>query len=375
LFQSRHASAAESDGLALAQVLAKSGFRTAAFTGGGNVSSRLGFGRGLEVYEESPNGLEESLSRAASWLRQHRQERFFLFLHTDDIHLPYDPPEPHASMFTESYSGTIRGDNTREILRVLRHLDGQEGDLVELAPLDRERVVALYDGGLHYTDAQLEHFFDLTSELDLDRDTLVIFISDHGEEFWDHGSVIHSHTLYQELLHVPLLIRAPGIVPTRIAATISLMDLAPTILELLEIPLPVQFEGRSLLGLIRGIETADRLIISEQRGLKGWMEYPWKLVRRKSQMSFNSSISKRAPSSEPTSRSLIATSRSASAQDSTPASLVSVSAKFPSSSPVSTTRNTSIGSVLWAISSEMSGEMTDSARDIGGRGRSKMNGM
>ena len=244
--------------------------------------SRLGFGRGFEVYEESPNGLEESLSRAASWLRQHRQERFFLFLHTDDIHLPYDPPEPHASMFTESYSGTIRGDNTREILRVLRHLDGQEGDVVELGPLDRERVVALYDGGLHYTDAQREHFFDLTSELDLDRDTLVIFISDHGEEFWDRGSVIHSHTLYQELLHVPLLIRAPGIVPTRIAATISLMDLGPTMLELLEIPLPVQFEGRSLLGLIRGIETADRLIISEQRGLKGWMEYPWKLVRRKS---------------------------------------------------------------------------------------------
>ena len=152
---------------------------------------------------------------------------------------------------------------------------------MELGPLDRERVVALYDGGLHYTDAQLEHFFDLTSELDLDRDTLVIFISDHGEEFWDHGSVIHSHTLYQELLHVPLLIRAPGIVPTRIAATIPLMDLGPTILELLEIPLPVQFEGRSLLGLIRGIETADRLIISEQRGLKGWMEYPWKLVRKK----------------------------------------------------------------------------------------------
>ena len=282
LFQSRPASAAERNGLALAQVLAESGFRTAAFTGGGNISSKLGFAQGFEIYEESDTGLAGSLPKAASWIREHRQERFFLFLHTYDIHLPYDPPEPHASMFTESYDGPIRGDNTRETLRRVRHLDRHTDDVAELDARDRERVVALYDGGIHYTDAQLAHFFILMNELDLDRDTLVIFISDHGEEFWDHGSAIHSHTLYRELLHVPLLIRAPGMTPTRVATTIPLMDLAPSILELLEVPLPAQFQGRSFSGLIAGTETGDRPVISEQRSLKSWMEYPWKLIRGES---------------------------------------------------------------------------------------------
>jgi arylsulfatase A-like enzyme len=279
LFQSRPASAADGNGVALAEVLAKNGFRTAAYTGGGNISGKLGFARGFEIYEEDNGGLAGSIPKAASWVRKHRHERFFLFLHTYDIHLPYDPPEPHASMFTASYDGPIRGDNTRETLRGVRQLDGRGDVAVELDGDDRERIVALYDGGLHYTDAQLVHFFNLTKELDLDRDTLVIFFSDHGEEFWDHGSVIHSHTLYRELLHVPLLLRAPGIAPSRIAAVVPLMDLGPTILELLGVPLPSQFEGRSLLGLISGTETADRPVISEQRNLKSWLEYPFKLVR------------------------------------------------------------------------------------------------
>ena len=279
LFQSRPASAAEGNGLALAEVLAKHGFRTAAFTGGGNISGKLGFARGFESYEEGDGGLAGSIPKAASWVREHRNERFFLFLHTYDIHLPYDPPEPHASMFTASYDGPVRGDNTRETLRGIRQLDGRQDVATRLDDDDRARVVALYDGGIHYTDAQLAHFFNLVDELDLDRDTLVIFFSDHGEEFWDHGSVIHSHTLYRELLHVPLLLRAPGIAPTRIAAVVPLMDLSPTILELLRVPVPSQFEGRSLLGLISGSETADRPVISEQRSLKSWLEVPFKLVR------------------------------------------------------------------------------------------------
>jgi len=278
LFQSRPASATSEDGLALAEVLAERGFRTAAFTGGGNVSGKLGFARGFEIYEEDENGLAGSLPKAVSWLREHRGERFFLFLHTYDIHLPYDPPEPHASMFTHSYMGPIRGDNTREILRGVSHLTDGAEDVGKLDTEDRERIVALYDGGLHYTDAQLVHFFDLMLELDLDRDTLVIFFSDHGEEFWDHGSVIHAHTLYRELLHVPLLIRAPGLTPTRVTAAVPLMDLVPTILELLEIPLPSQFLGRSLTGLMAGTETAERPVISEQATMKSWMEYPWKLM-------------------------------------------------------------------------------------------------
>ena len=157
LFQSRPASATTRDGLALAEVLAENGFRTAAFTDGGNISSKIGFARGFEIYEDGGGGLAESLPKAASWIREHRRERFFLFLHTYDIHLPYEPPEPHASMFTESYDGDIRGDNTRPTLRRVRSLDEDAGAIIDLDSDDRERVVALYDGGIHYTDDQLKH--------------------------------------------------------------------------------------------------------------------------------------------------------------------------------------------------------------------------
>lgn len=279
LFQSRPASAAAENRLALAEILAQNGFRTAAFTGGGNISSRLGFARGFERYEERDTGLAGTLPMAASWLREHRDERFFLFLHTYDIHLPYDPPEPHASMFTGRYDGVVSGAETRSLLRRVRGLDGSAGVALDLGPEDRERVISLYDGGIHYTDGQLAHLFNLADELDLYRDTLFVFFSDHGEEFWEHGTTIHSHSLYQELLHIPLILRGPNVSARRVSERVPLMDLAPTILDFLALPIPEEFEGKTLSGLIAGGESGDRVVISEQRALKSWIEYPWKLVR------------------------------------------------------------------------------------------------
>ncbi|MFT5441460.1 MAG: arylsulfatase A-like enzyme [Myxococcota bacterium] len=278
LFLSKPPSTAALGGLALAEVLAEQGFRTAAYTGGGNISSQLGFARGFEVYEENSTGLASELTKASAWLRAHRDERFFLFLHTYDIHLPYDPPEPHYSMFAQPYDGPVRGDNSRPILRREAELNKE---VSELDANDREHVIALYDGGIHYTDAQLAHLLALVEELKLEDDTAIVFFSDHGEEFWEHGSVIHSRTLFQELIHVPLLIRAPGLAPARISTIVPMMDLSPTLLELLGIAPPAQFEGRTLTPLIAGQEAQSqhRTVASEQRALKSILEFPWKLVR------------------------------------------------------------------------------------------------
>ncbi|MDP6978284.1 MAG: sulfatase [Myxococcota bacterium] len=278
LFQSRPASLAQQGGQALAEVLAEQGFRTAAFTGGGNISSRLGFDRGFERYEESDGGLAGSIPRAATWLREHRDERFFLFLHTYDIHLPYDPPEPYASKFAADYEGQVRGSNTRLLLRASRGLDSGGASSVGFTAADKDRVVSLYDGGILYTDNQLNHLFTLFRELDLARDTLVVFFSDHGEEFWEHGSVIHSHALYRELLHVPLIIAGPDLPAARVAETVSLMDLSPTLLEWLAVPAPPSFEGTSFAGWLRGDAREHRAFIAEQRKLKSWIQHPWKLI-------------------------------------------------------------------------------------------------
>ncbi len=282
LFRSRDASRAGS-GATLAEVLGANGFRTAAFTGGGNVSAAFGFGRGFERYVEDPRGLGEAFDDVEIWLRGHADERFLLFVHTYDIHLPYDPPPPYDERFAADYAGSIAGNRTRELLRKLRR-HGEyarfEGR-VDLDDEDRRKIVALYDGGIAYTDTFVGRLLLLLRELDLDDRTAIVVFSDHGEEFWEHGSVLHSHTLFQELVHVPLIFALPGKwrAGTRIDTTVRLMDVAPTVLELLGLAVPPSFEGRSLVGLMSGETTAHPPAASEIRDLRAWIEHPWKLIR------------------------------------------------------------------------------------------------
>jgi hypothetical protein len=99
---------------------------------------------------------------------------------------------------------------------------------------------------------------------DLRESSVVVILSDHGEEFWEHGSVLHAHTLYQELLHVPLLLRAPGRDGgVRIAARVSLLDVVPTLLQLLGLPAPPDAQGRSLVPLLDGAGEPPRPVFAE----------------------------------------------------------------------------------------------------------------
>ena len=286
LFQATPASAYKSSNTTLALLLRDAGYRTAAFTGGGNLSARLGFAAGFALYDEEEGGLRVSLPRVAEWLRVHRDERagepFFLFLHTYDIHLPYDPPPPYNTLFSQGRGSALRGDHTRDLLRRVRKLGKHQHstETVEIPAADRERIVALYDGGIRYTDELIGGLFDTFSELGLDDELILVVTSDHGEEFWDHGSVIHSHTVFEELVHVPMIWRLPdgrgrG---TRVAAPVRLMDVAPTLVELLGLEMPPSFQGQSLVPLMDGNSEPTRPTLSEIRGLRGWTEYPWKLV-------------------------------------------------------------------------------------------------
>jgi arylsulfatase A-like enzyme len=282
LFQARHSSAYQPGLPSLAQVLQQNGFRTAAFTGGGNISARHGFGQGFEEYLEQDGGLTEALPEVERWLREGGPDPFFLFLHTYDIHLPYDPPAPHSRLFFPDYDGFLLGSHTRELLRKVRRLgiykNEPEGQIV--SEKDRRRVVALYDGGIHFTDGLFGQFMTLLDQLELLEEVIVVVFSDHGEEFWDHGSVIHSHTVYEELIHVPMLWRLPNqkFAGRRVPSPVRLMDLAPTALELLGLTTPSSFQGRSFSGLMEGGEEEARPILSEMHALQSWTEFPWKRI-------------------------------------------------------------------------------------------------
>lgn len=251
----------------LAAMLQRRGYRTVAFTDGGPMSPKFAFGAGFQGFDSANGGLRHVLPRALAWidLAAAQPEPFYAFIHTFDIHLPYDPPPPYDTMFYADYAGEVTGAETRSLMRRVRGIFEWENntDPFDIAEDDRRKIDALYDGGIAYADDQLQLLLDRLDRDDLRDETMVVIFSDHGEEFWDHGSVLHAHTLYQEILHVPFLVRLPGIAGRSVVERVSLIDTVPTIMEALEHPVAPALKGASLMPLIRGEEVAERAIVSQ----------------------------------------------------------------------------------------------------------------
>ncbi|MGH0029114.1 MAG: sulfatase-like hydrolase/transferase [Myxococcota bacterium] len=292
LFQSKVASRAVARGSrapTLAGILRQRGYRTAGYTDGGTMARELGFARGFEHFDDGNRGLATSLPKALPWLEQAAggDAPFYLFVHTFDVHLPYDPPPPFDTRFFPDYAGPVTGERTLPLMRGVRRIFEQvrRADPVELDADGRRKVEALYDGEIAKTDMLLAGLLERLAAPDLADDTLVVVLSDHGEEFWEHGSVLHSHTLYEELLHVPLMVRVPAWRDRarRIAARVSMLDVLPTLLELLAVPVPEGVRGRSLLPLMRGEWLPEVPIVSEGypfgHDLQSVVLGDWKLVR------------------------------------------------------------------------------------------------
>jgi choline-sulfatase len=203
----------------LAEILRTRGFRTAAFVGSTVLDADRGLAQGFEHYsgvaagapERRQRRADEVIGEATRWLEDVRGARFFLWAHLYDPHRPYDPPAPYQSMHNP-YLGEIS------------FADSQIGRLLQA--LERERL--------------------------LDQ-TIVIVAGDHGESLGDHGERDHGIFLYDSVLRVPFILRAPDLTPRRIGEVVRLTDVMPTVLELLGIPAPPT-DGVSLVGLMRGTE-------------------------------------------------------------------------------------------------------------------------
>jgi arylsulfatase A-like enzyme len=262
----------------LAQVLREAGYRTVAFTGGGQLDRRFGLDRGFEAYRETRfnQNFRETAGLAIQWLRDHREERAFLFLHT------YEPHHPYVARDLPGLEGD--GDSSLppiispELLKAInsgsRKID--EGDL--------RHIVNAYDNDLRSTDdgfARLHRFLRRQGFLD---DALIVVTSDHGEEFGEHGAVgWHGHTLNEELLRVPLIVKLPGNVHAgrRVASSVRSLDIAPTILDVAGLPVPDSFQGVSLRPLMASdAAPADRPALSQLDAIPSRLSYrlrPWKL--------------------------------------------------------------------------------------------------
>jgi arylsulfatase A-like enzyme len=221
----------------LAERFEDAGYRTGAFTGGGYVSWGYGFDQGFEVYhehdEKADGGPGVLAARALEWIRSLDGTPFFAFVHTYEPHHPY----AHDQFADPGDAGRLD----------VGYMDAEP----PLTGPERRYATALYDSDIAHADRVIGQMLDELRADGILDDAIVVLLSDHGEDCWDHaadGIPRHGHTLYQELLHVPLIVRAPGIIPegTRIETPVSLLDVAPTVLELAGLEAVAQLAGQSL---------------------------------------------------------------------------------------------------------------------------------
>jgi arylsulfatase A-like enzyme len=241
----------------LAELLQAHGYRTFAFTGGLNVAPNFGFGRGFEVYasamqnresgEMEPIPFRSALALASRRIGKLAPDApFFAFVHTYDVHCPYDPPAEYAERFDS------RPPEDR--IETRDRCGTPDFNAMALTPGQAAFLSDRYDASIRYADDLLGDFLEaLRGQGVLDR-SFVVVLSDHGEEFLEHGRIGHQ-TLYIECLRVPWIIAGPGLEPRVVRDPVGLADVMPTLLALLEVPAPPT-DGLSRLAAMRGPSAA-----------------------------------------------------------------------------------------------------------------------
>jgi hypothetical protein len=235
----------------VAEEMKKAGFQTAIFSSNGYVSSKWGFDRGWDISrnfirENLPNGADYLWKTAKTWVTAQIKRPEFAYLATVDPHVIYSPKKEFlAKYWNKPYVGPIKPSQTGLQLGLIK-----AGKLVPNAT-DKAYLEALHDGEISQSDASFGRFIADLKAAGVYDTSAVIVVSDHGDEFWDHGGVGHGHSLYQELVHVPLIIRAPGILPRGkvVEADVEAMDLYATMLELAGIKPGPKVQGTSLVAL------------------------------------------------------------------------------------------------------------------------------
>ncbi len=270
----------------LASQLRTAGYTTASIVSTPFVGRATGLDRGFDYLLEYPVVLREvnpQTDRATDsaalnkvvfpWLERHRDEPFFLYAHATDPHAPYDPPPPFESVFAKP-SETPLFEREYSSFKTNHEYGGGaviNREMCEKAEIDPDRFIHQaqdrYDGEILHNDHSFELLVAKLKQLGVLDKTVIIVLSDHGEEFWDHGWTAHGQSVYQELTHTLLLMWNPALFPTprRVSEPVQLIDVMPTVLDLLALKTPPVVEGQSLLPLTRGQSFKRRGLVVSSR--------------------------------------------------------------------------------------------------------------
>lgn len=254
----------------LAQCFYDQGYDTAAIVNVTFLDKKYGLNAGFETYDfQAPDRSQKDHRRAAEvtnwalkWIEDHQKSDrpFFLLVHYFDPHLSYDPPEKFRRKFAKPED--YKPDPT---------LFGSVSDMLEfragsypISKIPIDRLEALYNGEVAYTDEEVGRLWNKIKDMGLGERTVLALTADHGEEFLDHDGFEHGHTLYDEMIRVPLVLWAPGLIKAgESKSTVAHVDVAPTLCSLSSVDPEPSFRGKSLERWMYGGYSKNQPIFSQ----------------------------------------------------------------------------------------------------------------
>jgi arylsulfatase A-like enzyme len=234
------------------ELLAAQGFRTHGIVNAGFLDPALGIDRGFAVYDYFPSynwrvrRADKAVDAALEFFQKNQRKNTFTFLHLFDPHLNYDPPGEFREMFSKGYTGPFRTLTGPQIQKLI-------ADKWVPAIEERDYLRGEYDAEILFMDREVGRLVDGLRALGLYDRTMLVIVADHGEEFWDHGGFEHGHTMFEELIRVPLIIKLPaqyGPARSVVPARVRQVDIMPTVLDVLGLETPATFDGESVLPMM-----------------------------------------------------------------------------------------------------------------------------
>ncbi|MCH8004066.1 MAG: sulfatase [Nanoarchaeota archaeon] len=272
------------DEITLAEVLKEKGYNTVGFVGGSYIKKTYGIGQGFNTYIDRidffeyiltfndlnimniisnnfPNAYkifgsdgektsEELNKDIFKWLDKNKAQPFFMFINYFDAHDPYNLGKEFRDKFTNKTGKDLSSDGS-----YLYMFDRSD----EVPQEEIDYMIELYDTEIFFLDYNFGKFIDKLDQLGIKDNTIIIITSDHGEEFYEHGSFVHGRTLYEEVIHVPLIFYYPKEFQSkRIDKRVEIIGIFPTILDILDIEIPEDVDATSLLPLINNVPGYDK---------------------------------------------------------------------------------------------------------------------
>ena len=272
----------------LAEVFREAGYATVSYSSVTFSGKFTNLHQGYEELHESGSTSQEKPSktareyvdRLAEWLEMHREVPFFAFLHVFDPHDPYEPHRPYNSIWADLTRKEEHEEQLEEVRKVIqdplmkRFGMPSRDDLIQ-AGLDPQEYIdydiGWYDGSIRARDTEVARLVERLEELGLADKTLLVFTSDHGEEFHDHGKMFHGQSVYGELSRVPLVFSLPGRISEGVTVeeTVQSIDIMPTVLELSGLSGPRAMLGQSLVPLMTSRQSEPSTVQAA-----GWSSRP-----------------------------------------------------------------------------------------------------